>query len=194
MRGIISVVNGLKYNTPVGGVMHLLVGLGNPGVSYAQTRHNAGFLFADYWAQQVLQATEKNVRNNDLFSEEKRFFSHAVKTKNWTILKPQTFMNDSGRAVRAVTHFFRYDVLGENASDPLIVCHDDLDLAVGTWKLQFGRGPKIHNGLRSIDAELGSDQYWHLRLGVDGRNGDRSLAGQDYVLQSFSPQERALFA
>jgi PTH1 family peptidyl-tRNA hydrolase len=154
--------------------MKLLVGLGNPETRYLHTRHNAGFLFVDYYQSQQ-QTTP--------FLEQKKFFSSISKGDEIILAKPLTYMNKSGQAVSSLINFYHIDL------NDLIVAHDDLDLALGSFKLQLGTGPKIHNGLNSIYQQLASKQFWHLRIGVDSRNGDRSIPGTDYVLQNFSPAE-----
>ena len=154
--------------------MKLLVGLGNPETRYLHTRHNAGFLFVDYYQSQL--QTPK-------FLEQKKFFSAISKNEELILAKPLTYMNKSGQAVSSLINFYQLDL------NDLVVAHDDLDLALGSFKLQLGTGPKIHNGLNSIYQQLANKQFWHLRLGVDNRNGDRSVPGTDYVLQNFSPAE-----
>ncbi|GAG99434.1 unnamed protein product, partial [marine sediment metagenome] len=72
------------------------------------------------------------------------------------------------------------------------VIHDDLDLELGTYKIQFGIGPKVHNGLLSIYESLGTDRFWHVRVGIDGRGGSRNISGSDYVLGKFSPKQKKI--
>lgn len=102
------------------------------------------------------------------------------------LAKPQTFMNDSGRAAAALRQWYK--------PKQLYVIHDDLDLALGKSKLQWAKGPKIHNGLLSLYQELGTHEFWHLRLGVDGRKPEDRLPGHAYVLSDFPLDEQALFA
>jgi PTH1 family peptidyl-tRNA hydrolase len=139
--------------------MKLVVGLGNPGVAYQNTRHNAGFLVAD----------------------------ELIKSKSsgdFVIRKSDTFMNDSGSFVKSL--YTKYHI--PNTS--LYVVHDDLDIPIGSYKIQFGRGPKDHNGIKSVDERLGTDQYWHVRVGVDNRPMDNRPMGDEYVLQNFSDDEK----
>jgi PTH1 family peptidyl-tRNA hydrolase len=107
-------------------------------------------------------------------------------------------MNESGDAVVATLDYFDKDLLkeiksgspaGTSEKPRLIVIYDDLDIPLGQWKLQFGKGPKVHNGLNSIRQHLGSDQFLHVRIGVDGRQGVRHQSGRDYVLTPFYGQE-----
>jgi PTH1 family peptidyl-tRNA hydrolase len=128
------------------------------------------------------------------FQFQKKFQADLTKVDTIILMKPQTFMNDSGLAVRQVLSF--YTDFGQVKSitpvtlPSLFVIHDDLDLETGSFKLHFGKGPKIHNGLLSLYQHLGTDQFWHVRVGVDGRAGDRSLSGRDYVLKPFSVVEK----
>jgi len=78
-----------------------------------------------------------------------------------------------------------------NLSD-LYIVHDDLDILLGNYKIQFGRGPKDHNGIASVDRELGTDQYWHVRIGVDRRDPENRALGEEYVLQDFTVEEREI--
>lgn len=139
--------------------MKLLVGLGNPGPKYQNTRHNVGFLFLDFL-----------VKNNLL--------NKQVKT-----LKPDTYMNHSGMAVAKELNFYKL-----KPAD-LIVVHDDLDLRLGEYKVQFGKGPKLHNGVESVEKVLGTKDFWRVRIGVDNRIPDNRVSGKSYVLQNFTPEE-----
>jgi peptidyl-tRNA hydrolase, PTH1 family len=160
--------------------MKMIIGLGNPGEKYQATRHNIGFMVLDALADR-LQAH---------FELDKKHQAEVAKGGSdiW-LVKPQTFMNASGAAIRSLIQFYKLD------QDPhiwqnLLVVHDDLDLETGRYKLQLGTGPKIHNGLLSLYQELGTKDFWHVRVGVDGRMGDRRLPGQDYVLQPFLGEEQ----
>ena len=167
--------------------MKLFVGLGNPGSQYQWTRHNAGFLFADKLAEKL-----------DLsFKFNKKFQAELASVRDdLFILKPQVFMNRSGQSVRAFLDFLKIKPDSLNAvldgPNDLVVAHDDLDLALGDFKLQKGKGPKAHNGLQSIYQHLGNKDFWHLRLGVDSRLDRQQIAGADYVLQPLSATERQL--
>ena len=152
--------------------MKLVVGLGNPGRQYEATRHNAGF----WWVDSVADEYRASL------SAEARFHGDLGRLREGSmdcwLLKPMTFMNDSGRAVRAVCDFYKLAV-----SD-LLVVHDELDLTPGVVKLKKGGGVAGHNGLRDIAAHLGKD-FWRLRIGI-GRPADRSQVS-NYVL---SPPRR----
>jgi len=164
--------------------MKIYVGLGNPGKEYQNTRHNAGFMF--------VEAVAKELALN--FKFEKKFNAElAVKRDDVFLIKPQTFMNNSGQALRAFLDFLKIDMQDPfSGPEDLIVVHDDLDLALGTYKLQKGTGPKEHNGLQSIYQHLGTKNFWHLRLGIDSREGLRTISPADYVLQVMSPDEREI--
>lgn len=156
--------------------MKVVVGLGNPGQQYQSTRHNAGFLAVDVLADRLGLS----------FAASPKLFSTVAKNQEWLLIKPQTFMNDSGRAVAAALQFFKLTPVD------LTVIHDDLDLALGAFKTQLGTGPKAHNGLLSIYAHLGTEEFTHVRLGIDARADDTTLPPKDYVLQPFPAQELAV--
>ena len=154
--------------------MKIIVGLGNIGEKYQSTRHNIGFMVVDELAKKL----ETN------FKKSAKLFSETAKDQDCILVKPQTYMNDSGRAVRAVCDYYQI-----NPEENLIVIHDDLDLAIGKVKRQHGTGPKVHNGLASIYQSLRTKSFLHIRIGVDGRNGARSMPGSNYVLSNFLQDE-----
>ena len=157
--------------------IRLLVGLGNPGREHESTRHNAGFWFADG----VVRAS------STAFVSEPRF--HGVIARagaDVRVLKPTTYMNLSGRAVSALVRFF------DIAPHEIVVAHDELDLKPGSIKMKFGGGNAGHNGLRDITAQLGTGEFWRVRLGI-GHPRDSEFAQQpvvDYVLRPPKPDER----
>lgn len=159
--------------------MKMLVGLGNPGNEYARTRHNAGFMVLDS-LQRQLQLSP--------FLLKKDLFAEITKNETHLLVKPQTFMNESGKAVRAVLHFYK-DQVPEPVDDSVCIIHDDLDIPFGEFKIQKGKSPKVHNGVSSVQAYLKTDTVWYVRVGIDGRAGDRSVPGKSYVLQHFSIEE-----
>jgi len=164
--------------------MLYVVGLGNPGLEYERTRHNVGWIVLDQLAA---------IWGAPVFSTNKKFQAEVSRSDKRTLLKPLTFMNDSGLAVRATMAFYG-DLDGQQPAEyqSLLVIHDDLDLELGHYKLQFGKGPKIHNGLNSLYDHLHTHNFWHLRVGVDTRQGDRSMPGRAYVLQRFPASEAKL--
>jgi PTH1 family peptidyl-tRNA hydrolase len=162
--------------------MKFIVGLGNPGKEYAKTRHNVGFMVADALVQHPQPEGTASFRSVPKLHLELAKFSSDI-----LIAKPQTYMNDSGRAVRALLDF--YKVPASEWSDSLYVIHDDLDIQLGECKMQLGKGPKVHNGLLSIYSALGTQNFWHVRVGVDNRQGQRFQAGREYVLEGFTKEE-----
>ncbi|MDR3126102.1 MAG: aminoacyl-tRNA hydrolase [Rickettsiales bacterium] len=151
----------------------MIVGLGNPGPEYSGTRHNAGFMAAEA------------VREAGGFPGWKARGSYLYSKKGDCVLvKPQTFMNLSGRAVLAAVSFYK--------PDEMIVLHDDLDLPVGSYREKTGGGNAGHNGLRSIDEAVGSS-YRRVRIGISHPRGT-GFPGEvsDYVLAKFSADERKL--
>src|SRR5687768_13914706 len=158
--------------------MKLIVGLGNPGRKYEATRHNAGF----WWADEVARATNAGFRRESRFSGE---VARVPGADMW-LLKPETFMNQSGRAVGALASFYRIE------PGDIVVAHDELDLPPGGVKLKFGGGLSGHNGLRDIAPALGTQDFWRLRIGI-GHPRDVAASQQevvDYVLHAPRAEER----
>jgi peptidyl-tRNA hydrolase, PTH1 family len=166
--------------------MNVIVGLGNPGARYQLSRHNAGLLILDN-LRQVLECPK--------YSKNTRILCDVCKQRENIFVKPQTFMNESGKAVKAALDFYKIKANDQSGAgyQNLFVIHDDLDLALGTYKIQYGIGPKAHNGLLSVYQYLGTQNFWHVRVGVDSRLGDRNQPSQAYVLEQFSPQELEKF-
>jgi PTH1 family peptidyl-tRNA hydrolase len=157
--------------------MKIIVGLGNPGKKYERTRHNAGFLVADEIARN-LQIEISQEKYNAFIGKGR------IGAEETILAKPQTFMNDSGRAVGALLRA-TYSTASE-----LIVIHDELDIPFGTVRIKIGGGHGGHNGLRSIIEVVGSSDFVRVRVGIG-----RPLPGMDaaaYVLAPFSAEERAL--
>jgi PTH1 family peptidyl-tRNA hydrolase len=152
----------------------LAAGLGNPGREYAATRHNVGWMVLDELARRH-GASWKTKFSGKL--AEVRIDGTRV-----ALLKPETYMNESGRSIRTAAKFFRTPVAG------VLVVHDDVDLEEGRLQARLGGGLAGHNGLRSIAQELGSQDFLRLRIGVGrpGRGDRRSVA--DYVLSRFAPE------
>jgi PTH1 family peptidyl-tRNA hydrolase len=172
--------------------MWFIVGLGNPGAEYEQTRHNAGFKLVEAWSNWFAEANNQTAPAAKL---QKKLQMELVKQGDWVFAKPQTFMNASGQAVRALLDFYtgfdHQSVLSQaDILKHLVIVHDDLDLEFGKCKLQFGRGPKVHNGLLSIYQHLGTQEFWHARVGIDGRGTDRKLPAKNYVLQPWTVEEQ----
>lgn len=158
--------------------MLLVVGLGNPGRQYSAHRHNVGFMVVDELAGACRADGFRSKFNGEYAKGE-------VSGEDVVLLKPQTFMNDSGRCVQAAMAFFKPKV------DHLLVVHDELDLPFGTVRLKAGGGHAGHNGLRSIMACIGTGDFGRIRFGI-GRPppGFRGEVA-DYVLSGFDGPERA---
>ncbi len=158
--------------------LKVIVGLGNPGSKYTETRHNAGFWFIEEVARKYSAA----------FRQEKKFHGEVAKIsiegKDIWLLKPDTFMNRSGLAVKSLLSFYRI------TADQLLVAHDEIDLPPGTAKLKTGGGHGGHNGLRDIISQLASKDFHRLRIGV-GHPGSKDQV-VDYVLHNASRDDRIL--
>lgn len=154
----------------------LVVGLGNVGARYAASRHNAGFWYADALARRLGEPFRADRKAQGELARVR------LGNRDIRLLKPSTLMNHSGRSVAAVANFLKISPAG------VLVAHDDLDLPPGTVRLKLGGGHGGHNGLRDIDAQLGSRDYWRLRIGI-GHPGQREDV-IDYVLTRPSPEER----
>lgn len=151
-----------------------MIGLGNPGKKYAKNRHNVGEMFVRW-----LKEEEKRRRGGD--GEMKR--RRGEDRERWSLVTLKSFMNDSGKAVSILNT--KYKIPNTN----LIIVHDDLDLRFGEYKLQFGKGPYGHNGILSIEDELGTKDFWRLRIGIDNRDPENRTLGVAYTLQDFTPEE-----
>jgi PTH1 family peptidyl-tRNA hydrolase len=157
-------------------MIRLLVGLGNPGPEYEATRHNAGF----WWIAEVARKLGATL------IPERSYFGLVARVNRpdgpvW-LLEPMTFMNLSGKAVAALARFFKI------APQEILVAHDELDLLPGQMKLKLGGSHAGHNGLKDIHAQLGSPDYWRLRLGI-GHPGVKAEV-INYVLRKPAPDQR----
>ncbi|VAX09409.1 Peptidyl-tRNA hydrolase [hydrothermal vent metagenome] len=154
--------------------VHMIVGLGNPGPEYEHTRHNAGFWF--------LQELNESVP----FRTEKKFYGEIARVplagEHVWLLKPDTFMNNSGQAVLALAQFYKI------ALQHILVVHDDLDLAPGIARLKQGGGHGGHNGLRDIISRMGGNGFMRLRLGI-GHPGNKSKV-HGHVLKKTSIDDK----
>lgn len=156
----------------------LIVGLGNPGAEYEQTRHNAGWWMLEQLTRQY------GVR----LSAESKFSGLAARAGDIWFLQPMTFMNRSGQSIAALANF--YKILPAD----ILVLHDELDIPCGAAKLKLGGSTGGHNGLKDTQAKLGTADFWRLRIGIDHPRNS-SIAQQpvvDYVLRPAKPNERQL--
>jgi PTH1 family peptidyl-tRNA hydrolase len=179
--------------------MKLTIGLGNMGGEYRYTRHNVGYRVVDALAMEI-QSLRSHPTGSQIRTQEKELefrydkklqslvltlLQPATHNPQLILAKPATFMNISGIAVKKlITH---YKVNAKN----LWVIHDDLDIRLGEYKIQFGKGPREHRGLLSIYEKLGTKDFWHVRIGVDNRGSDNRTPGEKYVLQKFTEEELA---
>ncbi len=158
-------------------MIKLFVGLGNPGPEYEATRHNAGFWWLDALAREWKLSLQPDRSYHGLVART------TVGGQTVWLLAPQTFMNLSGKSVAALARFFKI------APQEIMVVHDELDIVPGEVKLKFGGSHAGHNGLRDIHAQLGTGDYWRLRLGV-GHPGVKAEV-VNWVLKKPSPEHRS---
>ncbi|MFC5454343.1 aminoacyl-tRNA hydrolase [Prosthecobacter fluviatilis] len=154
----------------------LIVGLGNPGETYRDTRHNIGFMVLDEIARRLGAA----------FREEKRWAGMVAKFAGGYLLKPLTFMNDSGRSVQSVGHFYKA------TPEQTLVVYDDVDLPLGRLRFRTNGSAAGHNGIRSLISSLGTQEFPRLKVGIspaDGRPAGDRMVG--HVLGKFRPEEQA---
>jgi PTH1 family peptidyl-tRNA hydrolase len=180
--------------------MKLIVGLGNPGEKYEKTRHNMGFLAIDKFFKQFSQS-EVNWENNSKFKSEIVHLEwqkqHQKSKEKWTpednlekiiLVRPQTYMNNSGLSVKLVSDF--YKIKGED----IWILQDDIDLPTGTLKIRFGGASAGHRGIDSIISSLGTDKFWRFRMGVGHPMRKELSIGkvrnvENYVLEGFDRGE-----
>ncbi len=155
----------------------LVAGLGNPGREYEHTRHNAGWLVLDELARRHGGSWRSKFSGS--------LAQGRLEDARLALLKPETYMNESGRSVAAATRFFKVE------PEAVLVVHDDVDLEPGRLQARAGGGLAGHNGLRSLAQHLGSQDFLRLRIGVGrpGRGDPRSVS--DWVLSDFAPEEDA---
>jgi PTH1 family peptidyl-tRNA hydrolase len=153
----------------------LVVGLGNPGPSYAGNRHNAGFLVADLLAERMSGRFKAHKGRADIV--EGRLAGQRV-----VLVKPKSYMNASGGPVASMRDFFKVP------AERIVVIHDELDIPWGTLRLKLGGGDNGHNGLRSVTKSLGTPDYLRIRLGIGRPPGRQDPA--DFVLKDFTAAER----
>lgn len=154
--------------------MKVVIGLGNPGKTYQFTRHNVGANLVSQLADQLVWKSNKTAQAKLAESPD----------KSTLYVLPTTYMNRSGESLAYIKK--KHPKI---QNEDLFVAHDDLDIPLGEYKIQFGKGPHEHNGLLSLYQTWGSASFWHIRIGIDGRNGAREIPGQQYVLQPFIGDE-----
>ncbi|MBB1500830.1 aminoacyl-tRNA hydrolase [Propioniciclava sp. MC1683] len=168
----------------------LVVGLGNPGPTYASTRHNVGFMVADELAARARTPfTAPRGMRGDVCETRvtaSGFGGVGADARRVVLLKPRTFMNESGAAVAKACAFFKID------PDHVVAIHDELDLDFGQLRLKFGGGDNGHNGLRSMRSDLGTGDFFRARFGIGRPPGRQDAA--DYVLRPIPASLREDYA
>ncbi len=154
--------------------MIIIVGLGNPGEKYKNTRHNVGFQVIDEFARE---------NNFPEFKLSKKFSALVSKKENIVLVKPQTFMNESGKTVKAL--------LKNTTRTVLVVIHDDIDLPLGKIRISKNRGSAGHKGVESIIKEIGTKDFTRFRIGISSKTGKPRNA-EKYVLQKFNKEEEKI--
>ncbi|MBI4022864.1 aminoacyl-tRNA hydrolase [Candidatus Berkelbacteria bacterium] len=164
--------------------MKLIVGLGNPGKEYAQTRHNVGWMVLDRLAEQL---GTHPWSHSEKFTAELAEIGEGI--HRTILLKPTTFMNNSGRAVERLRHFSKLEPAD------IVVVHDELALPLGSMRVRLGGTSAGHNGVGSIIHHLGTEAFWRVRIGIEQPGATRPYGEQsDFVLGRFSAEERVIIA
>ena len=165
--------------------MKVIVGLGNPGKKYENTRHNVGFLAMDRIVNKMAKRDIKIV-----FKLDKKFEAETAKVKlgseDIVLVKPQTFMNLSGKAVKKIVDFYKIDT-----EKDLIVVYDDVDIPLGKTRIRSEGSSAGHKGLQSIIDELGTDRFIRVRIGI-GRPSNELVKIEDWVLHALTDVEKEL--
>lgn len=160
--------------------MKLIIGLGNPGEKYKNTRHNVGFMILDkIQKSKDFSAFEFNKKFNAFIAE-----SNAGEDKI-ILAKPQTFMNNSGQSVKSILDFYKI------SPQDLIIINDDLDITIGNYKIAFSSSSRGHNGIQSILDHIGDQEIKRVKVGVEKESGraSRKITGKKFVLEDFLPEE-----
>jgi len=152
----------------------IIIGLGNSGKKYQNNRHNVGHMFIDYLIQ--------NLKIKPITSRQKDQL--RIKT-----FKTNCFMNESGKEIKKILKNLQ---VSSNKLQDLFITHDDLDIPLGRFRFDFARGPKLHNGLKSIEENLKTKNFWRIRIGIDNRLKTGWIDGETYVLQDFLKEEREI--
>ncbi len=163
-------------SSPAGNGSVLVVGLGNPGLKFEQTRHNVGF--------RVIDALAGDAPWKDEATYQASVARTNIVQQSAHLLKPQTFMNRSGQAVQSFGAFFKVP------PDRMVIVHDDADLPFGEVRSKFGGGSAGHNGLQSIVDRLGTPDFWRVRVGI-GRDPNLNIELETFVLNPWTEPERA---
>jgi PTH1 family peptidyl-tRNA hydrolase len=162
--------------------MKLIVGLGNIGRQFKDTPHNVGFEFIN----ELRRILILKGYSADAWKNENSFFSEICKIRKdgqtaFLLVKPTTFMNVSGKAVSKLAEKYEFE--------EVVIVHDDLDIKLGEYKIQRGKGPKGHNGVLSVENIKGSENYLRVRIGVENRVDNSAIPGDIYVIKRMSKAE-----
>ncbi|MFA5932544.1 MAG: aminoacyl-tRNA hydrolase [Microgenomates group bacterium] len=163
--------------------MKIIIGLGNPGEKYENTRHNLGFRVVDEYVS--------GIKYQVSWEENKKLKSYIAKTDQFIFVKPQTFMNNSGMGVKLVADYFKVPL-----SD-IILIHDELDLPLGKIKIRIGGGGSGHHGVESVIKDLGSPDFIRVRLGIGnihsigGERAGKHFDANRFVVEDFIPSEKS---
>ena len=156
--------------------MKLIIGLGNPGKEYEKTRHNAGFLAVD----EIANNFQFSIFNfQSIFNAQ--ISKGVIDNKTYILIKPQTFMNNSGQAIKAVLDYYKID------TEDIIVIHDDLDIPTGEFKISKNKNSGGHKGVQSIIDHLGTKDFIRIRIGIMIEN--KKTPTEKFVLERFSEKE-----
>jgi PTH1 family peptidyl-tRNA hydrolase len=166
--------------------MKVIVGLGNPGKRYANTRHNVGFMYLDFLVEKFsTDGTQISWEQIDRFKAEVAEFSHEG--QKYALIKPQTYMNESGWSV---TQFLSWHKV---KPEKILLVHDDLDIPLGKFKFNTEKSPKIHYGVMSVEGYLKTKGFTRLRIGVDNRAATNIRRdGVSYVMEHFPEEEKEI--
>jgi len=180
--------------------MRIIIGLGNPGEKYRQTRHNVGFQAVEQLGEKILNSKSSGWKFSKRFNAETlklKAKSYSLKA-DYLLVKPQTFMNKSGLAVQKIINSYKNKTIHhsltclpvDKVTNHLFIVHDDLDIPLGEYKIQHGRSSAGHKGVQSIIDKLGTKDFWRIRIGIGPAKGD----SQDYVLEKFSKKEKEIIS
>lgn len=156
--------------------MKLIVGLGNPGKEYENTRHNVGFNVIDLYLKEKKLKLDKEKFNG-------KYTKTTINGEDVIFLEPQTFMNNSGESVSAIMKFYKINI------NDILVIQDDLDMEIGKIKLKEKSSSGGHNGIKSIEEHLGTEDYKRLKIGI---SNNKDIDTKDYVLGKFSKDDREI--
>lgn len=174
--------------------MKLFVGLGNTGAKYNKTRHNLGFVVIEQFLKDFEPVNKDNWENESKFKaeiSEIEWQPQSGALEKVILVKPTTYMNNSGMAVSLISKFYKIN------PEDIFIIHDELDLPVGSMKVRLGGASAGHNGVSSVIEHLGTDKFWRLRLGIGEEKTQEKMAKhnvkntEDFVLSAFSPKEHS---